>query len=144
MWGKKAAERVNAQSVSDIFPADVPLTSWKGRKEELWLCTQKRVCKTEQELHKSTAGGVVHIQVCSLVPFYSVCVCLHQLLAHMVTHYGWHVIVSIFTPLSLIVAIHFFLLPANLLPHNFCCLGDIWYPDIWINPTTLPPPLAPH
>lgn len=67
------------------------------------------------------------------------CVCLHQLLAHMVTHYGWHVTVSIFTPLSLIVAIHFFLLPANLLPHNFCCLGDIWYPDIWINPTALPP-----
>lgn len=85
-------------------------------------------CQTDQELHKGSAGGVV-----DLMFLYTVCVGLHWLLAHMVTHYGQHVITSIFTPLLRLLP-STFLLPANPLPHNFCCLGDIAYPDIWINP----------
>lgn len=103
-YRKKAAKEVNRQSVSGSFPADVPLTSWKDGKTEMWRYTQKRGYKAQQELHKGSAGGAVCLQVCSLVPLYSVC--SHRLFAHMVTHYGQYITGSIFT-LSLIVAIHF-------------------------------------
>lgn len=62
MCGGGANEGASPQSVSPlwphIFPADVQSTSWKHRKEVLWPSTQNRRCKIE-ELHKSSAGGVV-------------------------------------------------------------------------------------
>lgn len=51
---------------------------------------------------------------------------------------------SPFLPLSPLVLPYIFLLPANPLLHNFCCLGDISDPDTWTPPplhlSVCPPP----
>lgn len=110
MCGKNAAEGVNPQSVSplwhDVFPCwhltDF-LEGCDGGVEAAYAETRLSDWPRAAQKLRRRSAVPPGLLTCS---FYSVCVCLHWLLAHMVTHYGRYVTASIFTPLSLIVAIH--------------------------------------
>lgn len=49
----------------------------------------------------------------------------------MAAHYGWERKVA----WHIMGLLPFFLPSCSRHPHNFCCLGDISYCDIWINPS---------